>query len=63
MAVGLVALDGTLVERAMRPTPPTASSDEAEVLWETLAGVVGEVASAVRPGDHLLVCGAGCGGL
>ena len=46
----------------MRPTPPTASPDEAEVLWENLAGVVGEVTAAVRPGDRLLVCGAGCGG-
>jgi glucokinase len=62
MAAGLVALDGTLVERAMRPTPATASPDEAEVLWDNLAGVVGEMTAAVRPGDHLVVCGAGCGG-
>ncbi len=50
MAAGLVALDGTLVERAMRPTPATAGPDEAEVLWDNLAGVVGEMMAAARSG-------------
>ena len=62
MAAGLVAPDGTLLERAMRPTPATASPAEAEVLWGTLADVVDEVTGLVRPGDRLVVCGAGCGG-
>jgi glucokinase len=62
MAAGLVAPDGTLLERAMRPTPVTASPAEAEVLWGTLADVVDEVTGLVRPGDRLVVCGAGCGG-
>jgi glucokinase len=62
MAAGLVALDGALLERSVRPTPATASPDEAEVLWDNLAAVVGEAIAAVRPDDRLVVCGAGCGG-
>ena len=62
MAAGLVAIDGTLLERGVRPTPATSGPDEAEVLWDNLAGVVREVTAAVRPGDRLVVCGAGCGG-
>jgi glucokinase len=62
MAAGLVALDGSLLERAMRPTPASASPDDAEALWEALVGLVEGVTAAVGPGDHLLVCGAGCGG-
>ena len=62
MAAGLVAIDGTLLERAMRPTPTTSGPDEAEVLWDNLAGVVREAAAALRRGDRLVVCGAGCGG-
>ena len=62
MAAGLVAIDGTLLERAMRPTPATSGPDEAEVLWDNLAGVVHEATAAVRPGNRLVVCGAGCGG-
>jgi len=62
MAAGLVATDGTLLERTMRPTPATSGPGEAELLWDTLAGAVREVTAAVRPGDRLVVCGAGCGG-
>jgi len=62
MAAGLVALDGTLLERALRPTPATTSPAGAELLWGTLAGVVDEVTGLVGPGDRLVVCGAGCGG-
>jgi len=62
MAAGLVALDGTLVARALRPTPPTASPAEAEVLWATLVEVMAEVTDLVPAGDRLVVCGAGCGG-
>jgi glucokinase len=62
MAAGLVALDGSLLERAMRPTPVTASPDDADLLWDNLAAVVEEVAAGVGPGDRLVVCGAGCGG-
>lgn len=62
MAAGLVALDGSLLERAMRPTPATTSPAEAEVLWTTLADVVDEVSALVPRGDRLVVCGAGCGG-
>jgi glucokinase len=62
MAAGLVALDGTLLHRTMRPTPPTAGPDDAEALWDALAGVVGGVTDLVGPGDRLVVCGTGCGG-
>ena len=65
MAAGLVALDGSLVERAMRPTRrsrPSGRRTTAEALWDDLAGLVREVTAAVRPGDRLVVCGAGCGG-
>jgi glucokinase len=62
MAAGLVALDGSLVERAMRPTPVTSSPDEADLLWDNLASVVEEVRARVGPADRLVVCGAGCGG-
>ena len=55
MAAGLVAIDGTLLERAMRPTPATSGPDEAEVLWDNLAGVVHEATAAVRPGNRLVV--------
>jgi glucokinase len=62
MAAGLVALDGSLLERAMRPTPASSGPDDAEALWATLAGVVEGVAALVGPGDRLVVCGTGCGG-
>jgi glucokinase len=62
MAAGLVALDGSLVERAMRPTPATSSPDDAETLWGNLAGLVEGVAALVGPADRLVVCGTGCGG-
>jgi glucokinase len=62
MAAGLVALDGCLLERAMRPTPASSSPDDAEALWATLTGVVESVMALVAPGDRLVVCGTGCGG-
>jgi glucokinase len=62
MAAGLVALDGSLVERAMRPTRASWGPDDAEDLWSDLAGLVEEVAGRVGTGDHLVVCGGGCGG-
>ena len=62
MAVGLVALDGSLLERSMRPTPVTSSPDEAEVLWDTVAGLVEGVTELVGADDQLVVCGTGCGG-
>ena len=62
MAAGLVALDGSLVERAMRPTRASWGPDDAEDLWSDLAGLVEEVAGRVGTGDHLVVCGTGCGG-
>ena len=63
MAAGLVALDGTLLQRAdavRRRLPP--GPDDAEALWDDLAGVVGGVTALVGPGDRLVVCGTGCGG-
>jgi glucokinase len=62
MAAGLVDLDGSLVERAMRPTRSTRGPNDAEDLWNDLAGLVEEVASRVGTGDRLVVCGTGCGG-
>jgi glucokinase len=62
MAAGLVASDGSLVERAMRPTPATSSPDEAEVLWATLADLIAGVTGLAGVDDRLVVCGTGCGG-
>jgi glucokinase len=62
MAAGLVALDGSLLERAMRPTPATSSPDDAEDLWGALAGLVEGVTALVGRADRLVVCGTGCGG-
>jgi glucokinase len=62
MAAGLVALDGSLLERAMRPTPVSSSPADSEVLWDALAGLVEGVARSVETGDRLVVCGTGCGG-
>jgi glucokinase len=71
MAAGLVDLEGSLVERAMRPTrrtspgPPAegaARGGEAEALWHDLAGLVQGVLAALNDADRLIVCGAGCGG-
>ncbi len=62
MAAGLVALDGTLLERAVRPTPASAGPDDAEALWDNVAGAVEGVTALVGPGDRLVVCGTGCGG-
>jgi glucokinase len=62
MAAGLVDLDGTLVERAMRPTRASSGPDDAEDLWDDLAGLVEEVAGRAGTGDRLVVCGTGCGG-
>ncbi len=62
MAAGLVAPDGTLLERAMRPTPASSGPDDAEVLWAALAGLVEGITALAGPGDRLVVCGTGCGG-
>ena len=62
MAAGLVAPDGTLLERALQPTPPSGGPDDAEILWDVLAGVVHEVTDRVGSTDRLVVCGTGCGG-
>jgi glucokinase len=62
LAAGLVALDGSLLERAVRPTPPTSGPDDAEALWATLTELMDGVAGRVGPGDRLVVCGTGCGG-
>ena len=66
LAAGLVALDGSLVERALRPTRTGAGGDATgaagELLWNDLAQLVAEVIAAVGSGDRLVVCGVGCGG-
>jgi glucokinase len=70
MAAGLVALDGSLVERAMRPTRPPGSDDvgpdvdqdPAELLWQDAAALVCGIMDRLSPEDRLVVCGAGCGG-
>jgi glucokinase len=62
MAAGIVAADGTLMERGVRPTPATTSPDDAEILWDTLAGLVESILATVGPGDRCVVCGTGCGG-
>jgi glucokinase len=62
MAAGLVAPDGSLLERAMRPTPASSGPADAEALFAALAGVVESVTALVGPGDRLVVCGTGCGG-
>ena len=62
MAAGLVGLDGSLVERAMRPTRASRGPDDAEDLWNDLAGLVEGVVGRVGTGDRLVVCGSGCGG-
>jgi len=62
MAAGLVALDGSLLERAVRPTPASSSPDDAEALWDHLAALVEGVTQTVGTADRLVVCGTGCGG-
>jgi glucokinase len=67
MAAGLVALDGSLVERQLLPTRAGLGAGEgdpvaAEALWEDLAGLVSRVGGVAGPGDRLVVCGVGCGG-
>lgn len=65
LAAGLVALDGTLVERATIPTrqgPAAAGAGADELLWGDLAGLVEGVVGGTGAGDRLVVCGAGCGG-
>ena len=61
MAAGLVTRDGEVLVRRQVATPATAG---AELLWEVLAALVGEVRADGR--DHgrpePVVCGVGCGG-
>ena len=46
----------------MRPTPASSGPDDAEVLWDNLAGLVEGVIARWLPADRLVVCGTGCGG-
>ena len=73
LAAGLVAPDGSLLERAVMPTRGGEAGsgsgsrsrgevDAAELLWGDLEGLVSRVVGAAEPGDRLVVCGAGCGG-
>ncbi len=71
MAAGLVNRDGSLVERAVRPTRRTQPApggnggtrdDEGEALWSDLAGLVQGILAGVNDADWVFVCGAGCGG-
>jgi glucokinase len=69
LAAGLVGMDGSLLERAMRPTHPMGGDraarpgvDAADLVWEDLASLVRGVAANLGTGDRLVVCGVGCGG-
>ncbi len=62
MAAGLVGRDGSLVERALRPTRASSGPEDAEALWRDLAELVQGVTGALGAGDRLFVCGTGCGG-
>jgi glucokinase len=62
LAAGLVALDGSLVQRATVRTRNGPAPGSDELLWDDLAGLVGSVAAEAGPGDRLVVCGVGCGG-
>lgn len=62
MAAGLVDPEGVLVEREVRPTRATTGTGEAELLWGDLAELVRAVRATAAEGDHLTVCGVGCGG-
>jgi glucokinase len=68
MAAGLVDRSGRLTHRAQVPTPPTKLSEtvgvsaDGELLWQTLATMVGGVVSHLPAGDRIIVCGVGCGG-
>jgi glucokinase len=62
MAAGLVDLEGSLVERAIRPTRASSGPDDAEDLWNDLAELVEEIARRAGARDRLVVCGTGCGG-
>lgn len=57
MAAGIVGRDGGLRARAQAATPPGADAD---ALFSTLAGVVGEVLAA--DAGSPVACGVGCGG-
>jgi glucokinase len=63
LAAGLVDREGTLRYRAQVPTQHglPGDPDEAEVLWRSLAEVVGQVARAGAD-DRIVVCGVGSGG-
>ena len=55
LAAGIVSDSGELVAVRLAPTPRT---DDAEVLFGTLAGLVDEVRAGAAP----VTCGVGCGG-
>jgi glucokinase len=59
LACGLVTSSGKLVERTQVPTDAAAPGEE---LWSHLAGILGSMVGRVGAGDHLAVCGVGCGG-
>lgn len=54
LAVAVVAADGSMLRRALRPTPVTNDADE---IWAALTDVIGEVGA-----DHVQAVGVGCGG-
>ena len=70
MAAGLVALDGSLLERAMRPTTGPVRraaagrrrADPAERSGTTWPDWWRGSPLRCGPGDRLVVCGVGCGG-
>jgi glucokinase len=64
MAAGLVDHEGTLWYRAQVPTQHglPGDPDGAEVLWGSLAELVGQVSGRVGADDRIVVCGVGCGG-
>jgi glucokinase len=65
MAAGLVDPDGALRWRAQVPTRPNGGgspADEAELLWNDLADLIGGAQEQVEPADAIVACGVGCGG-
>jgi glucokinase len=59
LAAGLVDEAGLLLARHQWPTP---RGEDAGALFGAVAMLAEQAATAVPPGDRLLVCGVGCGG-
>jgi glucokinase len=57
MAAGLVERDGTIHDADRVPTP---HSDDPEVVWGALAGLI--AARVATAGGAIAICGVGCGG-